>query len=123
MRTNPRHPFSLFILLLSLCLFVQGWQAAAQSEREGSLSLTLSPEDPSAWRTWRPVYNTEVTFVATLSGTDATQSLSDVTYTLLMDGTLTRHRTITPGLTPKPVSPATPSSATVSPCLRNTAAL
>ena len=33
MRTNPRHPFSLFILLLSLCLFVQGWQAAAQSER------------------------------------------------------------------------------------------
>lgn len=85
MRTTLRNPISLFILLLSLCLFVQEAQAAVQSERGGgSLSLTLLPETTTAWRTWRPVYNTEVTFVATLSGNDATQSLSDVTYTFTL---------------------------------------
>lgn len=84
MRTTLRNPFSLFILLLSLCLFVPGAQAAVQSERGGSLSLTLSPETPTVWHPWRPVYNATATFVATLSGNDATQSLSDVTYTFTL---------------------------------------
>ena len=48
------------------------------------LTLTLSPADTTAWSAWRPVYNTTAAFVATLSGTDATQSLSDVTYTFTL---------------------------------------
>ena len=83
-------PSNLFYAL-SLMLAVLGWcfpqvgAAAANTPTSSRLTLTLAPADTAAWRTWRPVYNTEVTFVATLSGNDATQSLSNVTYTFTLD--------------------------------------
>ena len=90
---NKRHrsytTFCLFFLVS--CLLPPGVFSATPALSDSGFTLTLAPADTAAWRTWRPVYNTEVMFVATLSGSDATQSLSDVTYTLAMAPPFRRH--------------------------------
>ena len=85
MHNKPTRFYITFCLFcLVSCLLPPGVFAATPALPDSSFTLTLAPKESTAWRTWRPVYNTEMTFVATLSGTDATQSLSDVTYTFTL---------------------------------------
>ena len=81
--TRSYTTFCLFFLVSFL--LPPGVFSATPALSDSGFTLTLAPADTAAWRTWRPVYNTEVTFVATLSGNDATQSLSDVTYIFTLD--------------------------------------